>query len=98
MQKRRKVAGELLEPNTTGKLAVTFSSFGHKHGPPRDADLAFDVRFLPNPHWDPELRPLTGYDSRIADYVGRNIPTSRQQTVQVRLTEIDGHDEVEVQG
>jgi RNase adaptor protein for sRNA GlmZ degradation len=40
---RRKVADELLEPENTGKLAVTFTSFGHKHGPPRDADLAFDV-------------------------------------------------------
>ena len=57
---RRKVADELLEPGVAGRLAVTFSSFGHKHGPPRDADLAFDVRFLPNPHYEPELRPLTG--------------------------------------
>jgi UPF0042 nucleotide-binding protein len=69
---RRKVAAELLEPNTTGKLAVTFSSFGHKHGPPRDADLAFDVRFLPNPHYEADLRPLTGFDQRIVDYVGRD--------------------------
>src|SRR3954451_21181859 len=51
---RRKVAGELLEPDQSGKLAVTFTSFGHKHGPPRDADLAFDVRFLPNPHYEPD--------------------------------------------
>jgi UPF0042 nucleotide-binding protein len=69
---RRKVADELLEPTQTGKLAVTFSSFGHKHGPPRDADLAFDVRFLPNPHYEADLRPLTGFDSRIVDYVGRD--------------------------
>lgn len=69
---RRKVADELLEPSTPGKLAVTFTSFGHKHGPPRDADLAFDVRFLPNPHYDPDLRPLTGFDQRIVDYVGRD--------------------------
>ena len=69
---RRKVADELLEPSTPGRLAVTFTSFGHKHGPPRDADLAFDVRFLPNPHYDPNLRPLTGFDQRIVDYVGRD--------------------------
>ena len=43
-----------------GRLAVTFQSFGFKHGPPRDADLAFDVRFLPNPHYEPDLRQLTG--------------------------------------
>jgi UPF0042 nucleotide-binding protein len=69
---RRKVAEELLEPGTPGRLAVTFTSFGHKHGPPRDADLALDVRFLPNPHYEPDLRPLTGFDQRIVDYVGRD--------------------------
>ena len=69
---RRKVADELLRTGHTGKLAVTFTSFGHKHGPPRDADLALDVRFLPNPHWEPDLRALTGFDSRVVDYVGRD--------------------------
>jgi UPF0042 nucleotide-binding protein len=69
---RRKIANELLEASSPRRLAVTFTSFGHKHGPPRDADLAFDVRFLPNPHYEPELRPLTGFDTRIADYVGRD--------------------------
>ena len=69
---RRKVASELLPPGEPGKLAVSFASFGHKHGPARDADLVFDVRFLPNPHWEPELRPLTGFDPRIVDYVGRD--------------------------
>jgi UPF0042 nucleotide-binding protein len=69
---RRKVADELLSPASPGRLAVTFTSFGHKHGPPRDADLAFDVRFLPNPHYEPELRPLTGFDKPIVDYVGRD--------------------------
>jgi UPF0042 nucleotide-binding protein len=69
---RRKVADELLAPDAPGRLAVTFASFGHKHGPPRDADLSLDVRFLPNPHYDPDLRPLTGFDQRIVDYVGRD--------------------------
>jgi UPF0042 nucleotide-binding protein len=69
---RRKVANELLEEKSPRRLAVTFGSFGHKHGPPRDADLAFDVRFLPNPHYEPDLRPLTGFDTRIVDYVGRD--------------------------
>jgi UPF0042 nucleotide-binding protein len=69
---RRKVADELLEPAAPGRLAVTFTSFGHKHGPARDADIAFDVRFLPNPHYEPELRPLTGFDRRIVEYVGRD--------------------------
>jgi UPF0042 nucleotide-binding protein len=69
---RRKIANELLEASSPRRLAVTFTSFGHKHGPPRDADLAFDVRFLPNPHYEPELRVLTGFDTRIVDYVGRD--------------------------
>ena len=69
---RRKVADELLSPASPGRLAVTFTSFGHKHGPPRDADLAFDVRFLPNPHYEPDLRPLTGFDQEVVDYVGRD--------------------------
>ena len=47
-----------------GRLALTFMSFGFKHGPPREEDLAFDVRFLPNPHYEPELRELTGLDER----------------------------------
>ena len=69
---RRKVAGEMLAASVPGKLAVTVMSFGFKHGPARDADLLFDVRFLPNPHYEPDLRPFTGFDKRIVDYVGRD--------------------------
>jgi UPF0042 nucleotide-binding protein len=69
---RRKVASEMLAPGEPGKLAVTFASFGHKHGPARDADLVLDVRFLPNPHWEADLRPLTGFDRRVIEYVGRD--------------------------
>ena len=69
---RRKIANELLEAESPRRLAVTFTSFGHKHGPPRDADLAFDVRFLPNPHYEADLRPLTGFDQSIVDYVARD--------------------------
>jgi UPF0042 nucleotide-binding protein len=69
---RRKVASEMLAPAEPGKLAITFGSFGHKHGPARDADLVLDVRFLPNPHWEPDLRPLTGFDRRIIEYVGKD--------------------------
>jgi RNase adapter protein RapZ len=68
---RRRIADEFLPRQETTRLAVTFQSFGFKHGPPRDADLVFDVRFLPNPHYVPELRPLTGLDARIVEYVGR---------------------------
>jgi RNase adapter protein RapZ len=68
---RRRIAQEMLRHTHTGPLVVTFTSFGFKHGPPRDADLAFDVRFLPNPHYVADLRPLTGHDPRIVEYVGR---------------------------
>lgn len=50
-------------------LAVTMMSFGFKYGLPPEADLVFDVRFLPNPHFDPQLKPLTGRDKAVADYV-----------------------------
>jgi UPF0042 nucleotide-binding protein len=69
---RRRIAAELLPRQATQKLSVTFSSFGFKHGPPRDADLVFDVRFLPNPHYVPELKQLTGRDQRVVDYVAQN--------------------------
>jgi UPF0042 nucleotide-binding protein len=66
---RRKIAGEYLPRQTTTRLAVTFTSFGFKHGPARDADLVLDVRFLPNPHWEAKLRPLTGHDEEVVRYV-----------------------------
>lgn len=50
-------------------LSVTVYSFGFKHGAPLDADVVMDVRFLPNPYYDPELRPLTGLDAPVRDYV-----------------------------
>ncbi len=68
---RRRIAEAFLSQQASGKLAVNFSSFGFKYGPPREADLLFDVRFLPNPHYEPELRPLTGRDSRIIEFIGR---------------------------
>lgn len=68
---RRRIADELLPRGQAGPLVVTFQSFGFKHGPPRDADLVLDVRFLPNPHYVADLRPLTGLDQRIVDYVAR---------------------------
>ena len=50
-------------------LQLSLVSFGYKHGPPLDVDLVFDCRFLPNPHWIDELRPLTGLDQPVRDYV-----------------------------
>jgi RNase adapter protein RapZ len=69
---RRKIAEELLPRAATTRLAVTLESFGFKHGPARDADLVIDVRFLPNPHYEPALRPLTGHDARVVEHVARD--------------------------
>ena len=66
---RKVVADKMLPHGGVGKLAVTFMTFGFKHGSPRDADLTFDVRFLPNPHYEAELRELTGLDQAVVDYV-----------------------------
>jgi RNase adapter protein RapZ len=66
---RKVVADKMLPHGSIGKLAVTFLTFGFKHGTPRDADLAFDVRFLPNPHYEADLRELTGRDQPVIDYV-----------------------------
>jgi RNase adapter protein RapZ len=59
----------MLEEEEGGKLALTLLTFGFKNGPPHDADLTLDVRFLPNPHYDLELRPLTGMDEEVRAYV-----------------------------
>jgi len=66
---RRRIAEELLGREESGKLALTLLTFGFKNGPPRDADLTLDVRFLPNPHYVDELRPLTGHDLAVREYV-----------------------------
>jgi UPF0042 nucleotide-binding protein len=51
------------------RLMVTLMSFGYKNGLPREADIVMDVRFLRNPHWDESLRPLTGRDEKVGDYI-----------------------------
>jgi RNase adapter protein RapZ len=66
---RKVVADKMLPRGKVGKLAVTFMTFGYKHGSPRDADLTFDVRFLPNPHYEADLRELTGLDDSVIEYV-----------------------------
>ncbi len=55
--------------STDSRLQVSVESFGFKHGLPLDADTVIDVRFLPNPHWQPDLRPLTGHDPKVRDHV-----------------------------
>ncbi len=79
---REKIAQEFLPRKTAGRLAVTFMSFGFKHGPPREEDLAFDVRFLANPHYESQLRDLTGLDEQVLDYIAKD---GRLDELYVRL-------------
>src|SRR5438093_1175942 len=60
---------ELFTAEDETGLQTSVVSFGYKHGLPLDVDLVFDCRFLPNPHWVEELRPLTGRDEPVRDYV-----------------------------
>ena len=61
--------GDLVGPNASSQLTLVFESFAFKHGVPSDADFVFDVRVLPNPYYDRELRPLTGRDAPVAAYL-----------------------------
>jgi UPF0042 nucleotide-binding protein len=66
---RQTIRDRFRPPDMAGDMLVTVTSFGFKRGTPRDLDLLFDVRFLPNPHFVPELRPLTGFDPPIVEYL-----------------------------
>ena len=65
-------------------MRITIMSFGFKYGSPLDVDMVFDVRFLPNPHWEEALRPLTGRDKAVADFV------LAQPEAQDFLSQVDG--------
>ena len=60
-----------------GQMTLMFQSFGFKHNMPADSDYVFDVRMLPNPHYEKDLRPLTGLDQPVADYL-RDLPEVQQ--------------------
>lgn len=66
-------------------MAVLFQSFGFKHGPATDCDLVFDVRCLPNPHWNNSLRPLTGQDEAVAEFL------SSHQDVRDMLDDLESY-------
>jgi UPF0042 nucleotide-binding protein len=66
---RAKIVGFFGDDSGESSLRATVVSFGYKYGLPVDADLVVDCRFLPNPHWVPELRPLNGRDAPVRDYV-----------------------------
>jgi RNase adapter protein RapZ len=65
----RKYAVSLFEDQGAAHLLVSLVSFGFKHGVPIDSDLVFDVRFLPNPNFVPELKPFTGNDANVVEYM-----------------------------
>jgi UPF0042 nucleotide-binding protein len=66
---RERLELQFSEDEMNRPMRVSIRSFGFKHGAPRDTDLVFDVRFLPNPHWVPELRDMRGTHQPVSDYV-----------------------------
>lgn len=80
----RDLIKEQVVKNKGEKLTLLFQSFGFKHGAPTDSDFVFDVRCLPNPHWEPKLRPLTGLDKDVIEFL------QSQDDVQEMLDHIEG--------
>ncbi|MYG92449.1 MAG: RNase adapter RapZ [Acidimicrobiia bacterium] len=74
-QLRERVVARFGGEGKARPMHISMVSFGFKNGLPPDADVVFDVRFLPNPHWDPELRPRTGTDPEVATFVLENPDT-----------------------
>ncbi len=74
---RAHITERFYEESAERSILVSCVSFGFRKGVPEDADLVFDVRFLPNPHFVPEFRPLTGRDPRVAKYI-RSFPQTRE--------------------
>ncbi len=68
-QLKAKLIGAFDQAGDGQRLQVAIESFGYKYGLPLDADIIMDVRFLPNPHWEEALRPLTGHDPSVRDFV-----------------------------
>lgn len=73
---REKILSHFESVDLDSALQVSVVSFGYKYGIPRDVDLIFDVRFLPNPHWIPEFRPHTGLQKEVREYVMRQPDTA----------------------
>lgn len=69
---KEEIRGIFTEGKITHNLTLSIISFGYKYGIPNDADLVFDVRFLPNPHYVKELRPMTGNNKEVREYVMKN--------------------------
>ena len=72
---RRRIAQLFAHAEEPSAMQTSLISFGYKHGLPLDADVVLDCRFLPNPHWVPELRDLTGLDARVREFLWRRPET-----------------------
>ena len=79
----RKFVTQRFEQRAQRPMLVSVASFGYRFGVPSDADLVFDVRFLPNPHFVPSLRPFSGKDPKVAKYV-RSFPQTGQFLRRIR--------------
>ncbi|HWS39937.1 MAG TPA: RNase adapter RapZ, partial [Arenimonas sp.] len=77
-QLRKRVLDEI-QGHTKNSISILFESFAYKKGVPSDADFVFDMRCLPNPHWQPELRPLSGKDKAVQDFLTADELVSKYQ-------------------
>ena len=78
----RQLVQNRIEKSTPHEISLLFESFGYKNGIPADADFVFDVRCLPNPHWEAKLRSLTGKDAKVITFL------QKKTDVQEMLTDI----------
>ncbi len=83
----REMVRTRVERRSHQRLSLLFQSFGFKHGIPGDADYVFDARSLPNPYWEPTLRPLTGRDPDVARYLAADASVVRLQEDIARFVE-----------
>lgn len=75
----RDLVRERFGGDATASMSILLQTFGFKHGAPRDADFVFDMRCLPNPHWQPELRHLTGLDAEVARFLEQSPDVGRMR-------------------
>ncbi len=83
----RDAIAQRVEPRSPGQLSILLESFGFKHGTPGDADFVFDARTLPNPYWEPALKPLTGRDAKVVEFLEANPHVERMVDDLVRFIE-----------
>lgn len=83
----RELVRQRVGERVAGRLSILFESFAFRHGLPGDADFVFDVRTLPNPHWEPGLQPLTGRDPAVIEFLDRHASVARMLEDIIRFLE-----------